>query len=82
MSKYCVKELEPGYDLTPKDADVYGWRDYMMRKYRTNYHAVRIASVTTRKLGDVVNNEAKVYDVVGLGVITASFVPTQVSSLF
>ena len=82
MSKYWVKELKPGYDLMPEDADVYAWRDYMMEKYRANYHAVGTASVVARELGGVVNNEAKVYDVVGLGVINGSIVPTQVSSLF
>ena len=80
MSKYWVEELEPGYDLVPENADIYAWRDYVMGKYRANYHAVGTCSMMTRELGGVVNNEAKVYDVEGLRVIDGSIVPTQVSS--
>lgn len=80
MSQYWVEEREPGYDRVPKDADIYAWRDYVMGKYRANYHAVGTASMMSKELGGVVDNEAKVYGVRGLRVIDGSIVPTQVSS--
>ena len=80
MSQYWVEELDPGYDKVPEDADIYAWRDYVMRNYRANYHAVATASMMSKELGGVVDNEAKVYGVEGLRVIDGSIVPTQVSS--
>lgn len=80
MSQYWEKELEPGYDKVPEDADIFAWRDYVMGKYRANYHAVGTASMMSKELGGVVDNEAKVYGTEGLRVIDGSIVPTQVSS--
>lgn len=80
MSQYRVEELDPGYDKVPEDADIYAWRDYVMGKYRPNYHAVGTASMMSKELGGVVDNEAKVYGVEDLRVIDGSIVPTQVSS--
>ena len=80
MSQYWVEEVEPGYDMVPEDADIFAWRDYVMGKYRANYHAVGTASMMSRELGGVVDNEAKVYGTQGLRVIDGSIVPTQVSS--
>ena len=80
MSQYWEKGLEPGYDKVPEDADIFAWRDYVMGKYRANYHAVGTASMMSRELGGVVNSEAKVYGTEGLRVIDGSIVPTQVSS--
>lgn len=80
MKQYWEKELEPGYDLVPEDADIYRWRDYVMGKYRANYHAVGTCSMMSKELGGVVNPKAKVYGVEGLRVIDGSIVPTQVSS--
>ena len=69
MSQYWVEELDPGYDNVPEDADIYAWRDYVKGKYRANYHSVATASMMSRDLGGVVDNEAKVYGVEGLRVI-------------
>ena len=80
MKRYWVEEVDPGYDAVPEDADIYAWRDYVMGKYRANYHAVGTASMMSRELGGVVDHEAKVYGVEGLRVIDGSIVPTQVSS--
>lgn len=80
MKQYWVKEVEPGFDLVPEDADIYRWRDYVMGKYRANYHAVGTCSMMSRELGGVVDPEAKVYGVRNLRVIDGSIVPTQVSS--
>ena len=80
MKQYWEKELEPGYDLVPEDADIYRWRDYVMGKYRANYHAVGTCSMMSKELGGVVDPEAKVYGVRYLRVIDGSIVPTQVSS--
>lgn len=51
MSQYWVEEREPGYDQVPEDADIYAWRDYVMGKYRANYHAVGTASMMSKELG-------------------------------
>ena len=80
MSQYWEEELDPGYDQVPKNADIDTWKDYVMGKYRANYHAVATASMMSKELGGVVDNEAKVYGVDGLRVIDGSIVPTQVSS--
>lgn len=80
MSQYWVEELDPGYDNVPEDADICAWTNYVKGHYRANYHAVGTASMMSRELGGVVDNEAKVYDVQGLRVIDGSIVPTQVSS--
>ena len=80
MSQYWVEEVEPGYDKVAEDANITVWSDYVMGKYRANYHAVGTASMMSKELGGVVNNEAKVYGVAGLRVIDGSIVPTQVSS--
>ena len=61
MSQYWEEETEPGYDKVRKDADIYAWRDYVMGKYRANYHAVGTASMMSKELGGVVDHEAKVY---------------------
>ena len=80
MKQYWERELELGYDLVREDADIYAWRDYVMGKYRANYHAVGTCSMMSKELGGLVNPEAKVYDVDGLRVIDGFIVPTQVSS--
>lgn len=80
MRQYWEGELDPGFDTVPEDADIYAWREYVMGKYRANYHAVGTASMMSKELGGVVDHEAKVYGVKGLRVIDGSIVPTQVSS--
>ena len=80
MKQYWEKKLEPGFDLVPEDADIHHWREYVMGKYRANYHAVGTCSMMSEELGGVVSPEAKVYGVNGLRVIDGSIVPTQVSS--
>ena len=78
--QYWEKELESGYDKVPEDADTFAWRNYVMGKYRANYHAVGTAYMMSMELGGVVDNEAKVYSTEALRVIEGSIVPTQVSS--
>ena len=80
MKQNWVKEVEPGFDLVPEDADIHRWRDFVMGKYRANYHAVGTCSMMSKELGGVVDPEAKVYGVRNLRVIDGSIVPTQVSS--
>lgn len=80
MHRYWKHESVPGFDEVPEGADLSVWSHHVKGNYRANYHAVGTASMMSKELGGVVDNEAKVYGVDGLRVIDGSIVPTQISS--
>ena len=80
MAQYWKRELRPGFDVVPMDADIYTWATWVKSNYRANLHAVGTCSMMKRDLGGVVNSKAQVYGTKALRVIDASIIPTQISS--
>ncbi|OQD95359.1 hypothetical protein PENVUL_c114G02304 [Penicillium vulpinum] len=77
LSNLVGEEFAPGLKHVQENASDSTWEDWVMSKYRSNFHPVGTASMLPRDKGGVVNYELRVYGTHNVRVVDASVLPFQ-----
>ncbi|KAF7185303.1 Glucose oxidase [Pseudocercospora fuligena] len=70
--------LVPVQDL-PSNASNEQWESFLRKTCKTNYHPVGTASMMSREMGGVVDQQLKLYGTENVRVVDASVLPTQLN---
>jgi choline dehydrogenase len=83
MKEVAAEELHPGTALIAHDdnlGDYADWRKYIIATYEGIHHNMGTASMMSREMGGVVNEEFQVYGTSNVRVVDASIFPLQISA--